>query len=256
MPFFSFSIIDFLDIFLVATLLYSIFVLIRKSIAISIFIGIVAIYLLWLIVRALEMELLTSLLGQFTGLGFIAIIVVFQQEIRKLLFIIGKRNTKIGPISLLRFLRQDDKNYIDADAIIKALKKMASTKTGSLIVIGKQYDFSQIQKTGITLNADVSEALLISIFNKNSPLHDGAVIIQNNKILAAGCTLPVDYRENLPAEYGMRHRSAICMSDQTNTIVLVVSEERGTISYSKEGSIAQVQVTEELYKILSNYFDE
>jgi len=256
MSFLNIGIIDILDIVLVAILLYKLYNLLKKTVAINIFAGIFALYLIWLFVKAINMSMLSSILGQFMGVGVIAIIIVFQQEIRRFFLIIGSdylSNINLSIESIFsKILKEDPKVrvYSIAIACIKKKKK----KTGALIVISDSSKLESYTETGTKLNAETSSSLLESIFFKNSPLHDGAVIIFRDKIQAASCILPVYESKDIDDRYGLRHRSAIGISKATNTFVIVVSEETGEISYIKAGKFhANIKGTE-LRKILEDEF--
>jgi diadenylate cyclase len=231
--------LDILDILLVAFLLYQIYNLIRGTTAINIFIGIFTLYLLWLVVKALNMDLLSSILGQVIGVGVIALIIVFQQEIRRFLLIISTRyitNKRFSFENIFSFGEKKDEN-VNIDSIVNACSNMSAFKTGALIAISKRSDLLSFIRTGDILNADTSSRLLESIFFKNSPLHDGAVIIKKDKIAAARCVLPITERIDLPPQYGMRHRAALGISEKTDAIVVLVSEETGAISFAKQDTI-------------------
>jgi len=221
--------LDLVDIFLVAFLMYQIYMLIRGTVAINIFVGIFSVYLLWLIVKALNMNLLSSILGQFIGVGVIALIIVFQQELRRFLLMIGTRyifNRKFSFEQLFSYNHQAI-NKFNLNAIINACKRMSKSKTGALIVIATKSELSTYVQTGDIINADISNRLLESIFFKNNPLHDGAVVIVGNKIKAARCVLPLSNRTDLPADLGLRHRASIGLTEITDAIVIAVSEESG-----------------------------
>jgi len=249
--------LDILDILLVAFLLYQIYNLIRGTTAMNIFIGIFSLYLLWLLVKALNMQLLGSILGQVIGVGVIALIIVFQQEIRRFLLIISTRyitNRKFSLDNLFSF-GESKTSTIDINSIINACSNMSAFKTGALIVIAKRSDLMSFIKTGDIINADTSSRLLESIFFKNSPLHDGAVIIKNEKIIAARCILPITERLDLPPQYGMRHRAAIGIAEKTDAVVIIVSEETGAISFAKQDTIENNIGPNRLRQILENEFN-
>ncbi|MCG8412558.1 MAG: diadenylate cyclase CdaA [Bacteroidales bacterium] len=231
--------LDILDILLVAFLLYQIYNLIRGTTAINIFIGIFSLYLLWLLVKALNMSLLSSILGQVIGVGVIALLIVFQQEIRRFLLIITTRYIRTRKFSFENLFAFGEKNekQINIEAIVNACSNMSVLKTGALIAISKKSDLLSFIKTGDVLNADTSSRLLESIFFKNSPLHDGAVIIKEDRIAAARCVLPSTESVDLPAQYGMRHRAALGITEKTDAVVVLVSEETGAISFAKEESL-------------------
>ncbi|HAF28885.1 MAG TPA: TIGR00159 family protein [Bacteroidales bacterium] len=248
--------LDILDIFLVAFLLYQIYNLIRGTTAINIFIAIFLLYLLWLIVKALNMDLLSSILGQVIGVGVIALIIVFQQEIRRFLLIISTRylsNRKFSFDKLFSF-GEKETSEVDIDSIVSACSNMSSFKTGALIAISKSSDLLSFIRTGDIINADTSSRLLESIFFKNSPLHDGAVIIKKDRISAARCILPTTERINLPAHFGMRHRAALGITEKTDAVVVVVSEETGAISFAKHDSIETNIGPNRLRQILEKEF--
>lgn len=229
--------VDIIDISLVSVLLYQVYKLIRGSIAVNIFLGILALYLVYLIVRAAEMELLETILGQFMGVGVLAMIVVFQPEIRKFLLVIGRsaefRENFFRNIANWRGSYHDD---FDIQQVLEAVKTLKASKTGALIVFSRDMELRFYTETGDALNAEVTRRLLLAIFNKQSPLHDGAVIIHKGRIKAARCILPVSENDHLPAHFGLRHRAAVGMSENTDTLVLAVSEETGRLILARNGS--------------------
>jgi diadenylate cyclase len=228
--------VDLIDIALVSVLLYQIYKLIRGSIAVNIFLGILALYLIYLIVRAAQMELLATILGQFMGVGVLAMIILFQPEIRKFLLVIGRgtefRENIFKNISNWRSSYHDE---FDIHQVIEASKTLKATKTGALIVFSRDVELKFYVETGDPLNAEVTKRLLLSIFNKNSPLHDGAVIIYKGRIKAARCILPVSENDHLPSHFGLRHRAAVGMSENTDTLVLAISEETGRLILARNG---------------------
>ncbi|HEU5146493.1 MAG TPA: diadenylate cyclase CdaA [Chryseosolibacter sp.] len=228
--------VDLIDISLVSVLLYQVYKLIRGSIAVNIFLGILALYLVYLIVRAAEMELLATILGQFMGVGVLAMIILFQPEIRKFLLFIGRgtefRENFFKTISSWRNNYQTD---FDIQQVIEAAKTLKATKTGALIVFSRDVALRFYIETGDALNAEVTKRLLLAIFNKNSPLHDGAVIIYKGRIKAARCILPVSENDHLPAQFGLRHRAAVGMSENTDTLVMAISEETGRLILARNG---------------------
>lgn len=235
--FIEFSLLDVLDILLVATLLYYIYKLLKGTVAINIVIGIAFIFLIWKITQALKMEMLSGILGYLLSGGVIALIIVFQQEIRKFLLMIGTTNftNKRSFLKQLRFLQTEIGSETDTDTILSACRKMSKTKTGALIVIERTNTLDFLINTGDHLNAQINEPLLQSIFYKNSPLHDGALIIRDNHIVATRVVLPISDSTKIPARFGLRHRAAIGVSEKTDAVCLLVSEETGEISYIKDG---------------------
>lgn len=229
--------VDVIDISLVSILLYQVYKLIRGSIAVNIFLGILALYLIYLIVRAAEMELLATILGQFMGVGVLAMIILFQPEIRKFLLVIGRgtefRENFFKTISSWRNNYHDD---FDIQQVIEAAKTLKASKTGALIVFSRDVELRFYIETGDALNAEVTKRLLLAIFNKNSPLHDGAVIIYKGRIKAARCILPVSENDHLPAHFGLRHRAAVGMSENTDTLVMAISEETGRLILARNGT--------------------
>jgi diadenylate cyclase len=229
--------VDLIDITLVAVLLYQIYKLIRGSLAMNIFLGILALYLIYLIVRAAQMELLATILGQFMGVGVLAMIILFQPELRKFLLLIG-RTTEINRDDLFKTItnwRSEPDEEFEISELIEALKTLKATRTGALIVFTRDIELKFYVETGVPINAEISKPLILSIFNKNSPLHDGAIIIHKGKIKAARCVLPVSENDNLPTHYGLRHRSAIGMSEITDTLVIAISEETGRLILARNG---------------------
>lgn len=228
--------VDFIDIGLVSILLYQVYKLIRGSIAANIFLGILALYLVYLIVRAAQMELLAKILGQFMGVGVLAMIVLFQPEIRKFLLVIGRstefRENIFNAISNWRHQYHDD---FDIHQVIEAAKTLKASKTGALIVFSRDVELKFYAETGDALDAAVNKRLLLSIFNKYSPLHDGAVIIYKGRIKAARCVLPVSENDHLPPHFGLRHRAAVGMSENTDTLVMAISEETGRLILARNG---------------------
>ncbi len=240
--------VDVLDIALVAFLLYQLYRLLKGSVAISIFLGFLSIYFLFLLVKALEMKLLTEILGQFMGVGVIAVLILFQQEIRKFLLLVGKTTVFNNENILLGRIRQNMTVHrrMDIVPIVDAVKTLASTQTGALLVFEQRADLKLYADSGDLLDAAISKRLLVSIFSKVSPLHDGAVIIANNRICAARCILPVSERQDIPARFGLRHRAAIGLTEGTDAIVIVVSEETGQVSIVRRGKLEHNLSSQEL----------
>ncbi len=235
--FLDISWVDLIDVTLVAILLYQIYKLIRGSIAVNIFLGILALYLVYLIVRAAQMELLATILGQFMGVGVLAMIILFQPEIRKFLLLIG-RGAEINRGDFLKSLANWRTSYhddFDVHQLMEAIKTLKATRTGALIVFSRDIELKFYAETGDPIDAEVNKRLIISIFNKNSPLHDGAVIIHKGRIKAARCVLPVSDNDHLPPHFGLRHRSAIGMSEVTDTLVVAISEESGRLILARNG---------------------
>jgi uncharacterized protein (TIGR00159 family) len=240
--FISFGINDAIDILLVAVILYLTYNLVKGTSAINIFIGLALIYLAYIVIKAFDLELLSSILGKFVNVGVIAIMIVFQQEIRKFLLYIGSnefirnKNWK----TLLKFNNGPSENQdivLDIDMLLIACFNMSASKTGALIVIARRSNLKFFVNTGDIVDSGLSDRMLENIFYKNSPLHDGAVIIQDNRIAAARCVLPVTEKENFPANYGMRHRAAVGITENTDAIAITVSEQTGAVSITIAGEI-------------------
>jgi len=252
------SLLDFVDILLVAYLFYELYKLIRGTAAINIFIGILAIYLIWKLVRALEMTLLSEILGQFISVGVIALIVVFQPEIRRFLLLLGtpgfiRKKPKRFMFWKINLLNE---NFLSIDPILQACQRMSNNKTGALIVIARKNELQTFVNTGIMLDATISTPLIENIFYKNSPLHDGAMIIIDNKIRAAKCILPVSGNRNISNDLGLRHRSAIGITEQSDAITIVVSEQTGKISYCKMGQLTNDIQPAQLKNLLEEEFND
>lgn len=252
--------LDIIDILLVALLIYQAYKLIKGSFVINIFLGIALVFIARWIVKLLDMELTGFILGNFTEVGMIALLIVFQPEIRKFLLVLGKesRFTEHNWIKEI-FLKKKDKKPTRIpmiNEIIPALKNMKSRKIGAIIVFPGSSRMQLIANTGVQLNADISGKLIESIFEKNSPLHDGAMIIAENKIIAAGCVLPVSENPELPSRIGMRHKAAVGITEQSDGISITVSEERGTISYARNGRLIQDLTLKEVESILQEFLSK
>lgn len=252
MDFIDFSFLDVLDIILVAALLYYIYKLLKGTVAINIVIGIAFIFIIWKMTQALNMEMLSGILGYLLSGGVIALIIVFQQEIRKFLLMIGTTNfsTKRGFLTQLKFLQSEISFEVDTEVILNACVNLSRTKTGALIVIERTNNLDFLVSTGDKMNALVNEAILESIFYKNSPLHDGATIIRDNYVVATRVILPISDNSQIPSRFGLRHRAAIGVSEKTDAICMLVSEETGEISYIKDGGFELYNNLEELSKKL------
>ncbi|MEO0310555.1 MAG: hypothetical protein RIQ89_212 [Bacteroidota bacterium] len=259
--FLSIRLIDLVDIFIVAYLLFRLYNLLRGGVAINIFIGLLIVYGLYLIfVKVLNMTLLGTVLSQFMSVGFLALIIVYQQEIRRFLIILGT-NSYIAKNPFTKQIlpwnwQSQTRAALNITAILKACRQMSKDRTGAIIVIAKSSELKYYSNTGDVMNAEVSQRLLESIFFKNSPMHDGAVIIVNNMIRAARCVLPVTENNELPAHLGMRHRAAIGVTEQSDAIAIIVSEETGEISIAHEGKINISVGIDDLQKKLEAEFNE
>ena len=250
MDFIPFTFVDFVDILLVALLMLGLYRMTRGTNAPYIFTGIIVIYIVWIVVRALNMTLLQSILGQLVSVGMIAVIILFQPELRNFLQMIGmKRNFKI----LNSIFNAQNQSEITLQPIVTACTEMSQTKTGALIVLAQNSDLRDIIDGGITLDAQLSVPILENIFFKNAPLHDGAAIVMNNRVVAAKCILPVT-QSNVPKSYGTRHRAAMGITETSDAIVVVVSEETGGISVAYGGKIERNIPPQRLAKAISQHF--
>jgi diadenylate cyclase len=255
--FLDISIVNIIDIALVAALLYRVYRLLKGSVAIKIFLGFLSLYLIYLLVSALKMELLSIILGQFMGVGVIAAIIIFAPEFRKFLLILGRSSIFSDDSvwkDLFFFWRKKENSAFNISPIIDAAKVLAGSNTGALIVISSTVELKFYAESGDILDAELSKRLLISIFNKQSPLHDGAVIIHRGRIKAARCILPVTERE-VPAQFGLRHRAGIGMSEATDALILVISEESGQISMAKNGKVLHNLSFQEVREIINDYLN-
>lgn len=252
MDFIPFTLVDFIDILLVSMLLYGLYRATKGTNALYILTGIVLIYLAWVVVNALNMELLSTILSQIISVGVIAFLIVFQPEIRRFLQMIGMRQKQLQFIS--RIFGQAQKEELNLTPIADACREMAESKTGALIVIGQQSDLTLIIDGGIAINANISQSLLQNIFFKNAPLHDGAVVIEGNRIVAAKCILPVT-QSAVPKSYGTRHRAALGMSEISDAIIVVISEETGNISIAHDGQLRRNISPEKLEQSIKRYIN-
>ncbi|MDB5126725.1 diadenylate cyclase CdaA [Mucilaginibacter sp.] len=263
MPSFDFSSLKvtpfaILDIILLAVIIYQLYNLIRGTIAANIFIGLAIIYVLFFIVPESKMPLLAGILKKVADVGIIAVIVLFQQEIRRFLLLMGKNASLQRNKAWWRYFfgkaETEKNNFARIKPIIDACKSMKQTRTGALIVFAKYYDEQFYQNSCEVLDAKISKRILESIFQKNSPLHDGAVVISENKIKSASCILPVTEKADLPAQFGLRHRAGIGVTEANDATAIIVSEETGEISYAKQGRIKMDISFAELEKLLNKDF--
>lgn len=259
LDFIHFSVTDLIDILLVGLLIFQISKLIRGKPAMSIFLGVIFLYVIWLLTKALEMELLSSILGQVIGVGVLALIIVFQPEIRRFLLHLGNSYTqKVMKHSFFRSLMGTQTKWFTAnvvDEIAQACNRMAQTRTGALIAIQHAADLAFVIETGDVLGAHINRRLIENIFFKNAPLHDGGMVIVNNRIQAARCTFPISENPDIPAHYGMRHRAAIGLSEQTDALVLVVSEETGEVTAMHDGSWETLPSNTALKLAIASHFN-
>ncbi|WP_445384399.1 diadenylate cyclase [Robiginitalea sp. IMCC44478] len=251
--FLDFRVTDFIDILLVAVLLFYFYRLVRGTVAINIFIGIVIIWGFWKLTELLDMQMTSSMVGGFMQVGLIALIIVFQQEIRKFLLVIGSTNfaNKKRFIKHFKFLKQEGLGtLLDVDAVMSACERMGKTGTGAILVIERDTSLDFIRSSGDPMEIEVNQPIIESIFYKNSPLHDGAAIIKGNYIVATRVILPVSRERSIPQRFGLRHRAAVGITERSDALALVVSEETGLISYIKNGEFVLYKDMEELGRMI------
>lgn len=256
--FLKMSFADILDILLIALVIFYAFRWMRGTSALSIFIAIVSLFVIKVIVSALGMKMMTELMSLILDVGMLALIVIFQPEIRRFLTKLGQRYTMNAKTRrfLNRFIRRHSSSSAETvNEIAQACEIMSQKKTGALIVIARDNPMEDVIATGDVIDAKVCQRLLMNLFFKNSPLHDGAVIINGDRIVAARCTLPMSDRQDLPPQYGMRHKAAVGVSEQTDADVVVVSEETGEIIHVRNGRITVIHKIGELVNILTDKTD-
>ncbi|WP_075590120.1 diadenylate cyclase CdaA [Labilibacter marinus] len=252
MTFLDIRFIDLVDITLVAYLMYRLYKLIRGTVAQNIFFGLLAFFLFWILIKSLNMTLSGAIVDNIVSVGVIALIVVFQQEIRRFFLLMGTKYNIANRFSFEKMFSNPSTGVMNFynKPIVRTCEHLAKTKTGAIIVISKKSELLDYVETGELVNAVISSRLLENIFFKNSPLHDGAVIVAQNKIKAAGCILPVSQSFDLPKKLGLRHRAALGVTEATDASAIVVSEETGKISYFHAGEINHGVSPEELEKLL------
>ncbi|WP_068889066.1 diadenylate cyclase CdaA [Pedobacter steynii] len=252
------TVTDAVDIILVALIIYYIYNLIKNTLAVNLLLGMVIILVIHWVVDALKMNLLSTIINQFMSVGIIALIIIFQPEIRRFLLLIGK-NTFLqqnkawwGYLFGSKNIERD--NLVRIKPIIDACKSMKKSRTGALIVFVKFYDDQLFANSCELIDSKISKRLLESIFQKYSPLHDGAVVIAENKIKSASCILPLTDNDKLPPQFGLRHRAGIGVSETTDAVAVIVSEETGEIAYAKQGRVRMNVSFGELEKLLNKDF--
>ncbi|MCQ2143101.1 MAG: diadenylate cyclase CdaA [Bacteroidales bacterium] len=256
LDFMHISLVDVIDMLLVAVIIFLAFRWIRGSSAFNIFIAVISLCVISVVVSALNMRLMTALMKTLLDVGVIALIVIFQPEVRKFLISLGSRYkllSKAGDAFAKSFGRGRDAviGSQEVNEIVEACRAMSRDKVGALIVFRGSSNLEDIMNTGDRVDALISSRLIRNLFFKNSPLHDGAMVIGRNRILAARCTLPITERDDIPANYGMRHKAAVGISEKTDATVIVVSEETGEVSYIKSGEIKTLSSASELHLILN-----
>ncbi|MBQ7966472.1 MAG: diadenylate cyclase CdaA [Bacteroidaceae bacterium] len=247
----GFSIKDLIDILLVALMLFYFYKLMKESGSLNLFIGIFIFIILWLLVsQILQMKLLGGILDTLVSVGALALIVLFQDEIRRFLREIGSQNRVRRIIEMFTGKKEAKADHAEMMPIVMACMNMSKRKEGALIVIEQGDKLGEIIKTGESIDAAINQLLIENIFFKNSPLHDGAMIISQKRIVAAGCLLPVSHSMDIPKSLGLRHRAALGVAQETDAIAIVVSEETGAITVAHRGALHRWLTAEQLEKLL------
>ena len=260
--FMELSIADILDILLLGLIIFFLFRWIRGSSAMSIFVAIVSLYVIRVIVSAFNMRLMTAIMDMVLDVGVLALIVIFQPEIRKFLIRLGNRymNSTRGRAIINRLTGKGKPTALASSEAVnevsEACRRMSEDKTGALIVIAHKNPLEEVINTGDRIDARIHRRLIMNLFFKNSPLHDGALVISGNKIVAVRCTLPITENKKLPANYGMRHKAAIGITEESDADVVVVSEETGKISFVREGKVTAIGNINELKLLLTEAMGE
>lgn len=260
--FLEMSLADILDIVLLGLIIFFMFKWIKGTSAMSIFVAIVSLFIIRVLVGAFNMRLMTAIMDMVLDVGVLALIVIFQPEIRKFLMRLGNRymNSRRGRKILNRILGRTTTTALtasqEANELAEACRRMSEDKTGALIVIAHDSPLDDIINTGDKIDASIHRRLIMNLFFKNSPLHDGALIISGGRIAAARCTLPITEKTNIPANFGMRHKAAIGITEDTDADVIVVSEETGKISFVKGGTVTPIQNINELKLLLNTSLSE
>ena len=250
---FDFGIKDFIDIIIVALMLFYLYRLMKNSGTLSLFYGVLAFIVVWVLAfEIFDMRLTGTIVDKFMSIGLIVLVILFQDQIKRFLIDIGGR----AKLKTLRNIFRHDKNkgedHSEVMSVVYACMSMSKSKTGALIVFQRKMPLSDFEKTGDIIDADINVRLIENIFFKNSPLHDGAMIISSHRIMSVGCILPVSHDMNIPKSLGLRHRAALGMSQVTDAVCVIVSEETGGISVAKDGKLQVKVSTIDLEHILSS----
>ena len=255
---FEFGIKDAIDVFLVAVMLYYVYKLMKESGSLSLFTGVMLFVVAWLVVsQVLDMKLLGSIFDKLISVGVLALIILFQEEIRRFFFTLGTRHkTNYFARILTLWKKEAKKEHSEMLPVVMACQNMGRGKVGALIVIQRAEPLTDIVRTGDLIDANINQRLIENIFFKNSPLHDGAMVISNGRITAAGCILPVSHNLNIPKELGLRHRAALGMSQESDALIIIVSEETGGISIAKNGEFKLRLTAEELERTLNEELED
>ena len=254
-----FGIKDALDILLAALLLFYLYRIMKESGTINIFFGVLAFIAVWVVAsEILEMRLIGNILDKFMNIGLLILVILFQDQIKRFLVELGSHRrwrfikkifNRKGNVSI-----EDNRHKVMP--IVYACMNMAKSKTGALIVIEQNVSLDNYERTGDIIDAQINSRLIENIFFKNSPLHDGAMIIANDRIKSAGCILPVSHDTNIPRSLGLRHRSALGISQATDAVAIVVSEETGTISLANKGKLISRLSSTDLEEHLASLYNK
>ncbi len=249
----DFGIKDIIDILIVALLLFYLYRMMKNSGTLSLFYGVLAFIVIWVVASEIfDMRLTGTILDKFMSIGLIVLVILFQDQIKRFLIDIGSQGRFRNFKRLFRHDKDDEAEHARVMAVVYACMSMSKSKTGALIVFQRKMPLADYEKTGDEIDADVNVRLIENIFFKNSPLHDGAMIIAGKRIAAVGCILPVSHDMNIPKNLGLRHRAALGMSQQTDAVCVIVSEETGNISVAKDGAITVKVSAIDLEHILSS----
>lgn len=247
--FLSIRLLDIFDILIVSIIIFEIWEVFKRNLSNGLVKILIGLFILWKVVDWLDLILLRSILDQFVGIGLLMFIVLFAPEIRRFLTAFGNRSL----VSALRNIESRNKTELDYHSLVEAIFEMSKEKTGAIIIVKGVNELRQVERTGEILQAIVSKRLILSLFQKNSPLHDGAVLIKDNIVTACRCVLPVSDNQNLPIELGMRHRSAVGITEVSDALVIVVSEETGRISIIHLSKIYRDLTDHELLEALQSF---
>ena len=243
----DFGIKDIVDILIVALLLYYVYRLMKKSGTLSLFYGVLAFILVWVLAYEIfDMRLTGSIVDKFMSIGLIVLVILFQDQIKRFLIDIGGPGNWRHIRKIFRHDKSNEKEHAEVMTVVYACMSMSKSKTGALIVFQRKVPLTDFEKTGDEIDADINARLIENIFFKNSPLHDGALILAHNKLEAAGCILPVSHDSDVPRTLGLRHRSALGIAQATDAVAVVVSEETGNISIAHRGKLNTRITTTEL----------
>lgn len=247
-----FGLKDIIDILIVAVMLYYLYRLMKSSGTLSLFYGVLAFIVVWVVAYELfDLRLTGTIVDKFMSIGLIVLVILFQDQIKRVLIDIGARGNLKHFLRIFKHDKDEDRDHSDIMAVVYACMSMSKSKTGALIVLQRKMPLADYEKTGDIIDADVNMRLIENIFFKNSPLHDGAIIIAGHRIKSVGCILPVSHDMNIPKNLGLRHRAALGMSQHTDALCIIVSEETGAISVADGGKISIKISAPELEHILS-----